>query len=107
MKVSTFLGVATVLQCFVSGLVISPRQNTPGVIQAPVWRRDQTRSVENDRMRRSALSKRSTSGTVALTLDNPPSKLLYYANSKDLDERGWLMLCSYNRHTWSTDCIAN
>jgi len=89
MKVSIFLGVAIVLQCFVGALVISPRQNTLGVVQAPVWRRDQTRSVESDRIRRSTLSKRATSGTVALSLDNPPSKLLYYANSKYLDERGW------------------
>ena len=79
MKVSIlFLGIGSV---FVSGFAIHPRYNTPGVVTAPVWRKDQTRSVENDLVRRDMLIKRATSGIVGLSLDNPPSKLLYYANS--------------------------
>lgn len=81
MKVSIFLGVGALLQCVVSAWVISPRQNAPGVVQAPVRRRDQTRSVHNDYIRRDMLVRRATSGTVGLTLDNPPTKLLYFANS--------------------------
>ena len=58
-----------------------PRQQSGGVISAPVWRRDDTRSIENDVRRRDHFVKRATADTVPLTLDNPPSKLLYYANS--------------------------
>jgi hypothetical protein len=79
MKISIVLGVATLLQC-ISALAVSPRHPS-GVISAPVWRRDETRSVENDLTRRSKLTKRQTADTVALPLDNPPVKLLYFANS--------------------------
>ena len=85
MKVSILLlGIGTVLEgIFVSGSVIHPRFNAPGVVTAPIGRRDRTRSVENDFVRREMLIRRATSGTVGLTLDNSPSKLLYYANSTD------------------------
>jgi len=63
------------------GAAVLPRQQSGGVISAPVWRRDETRSIENDVRRRDHLVKRATADTVPLTLDNPPSKLLYYANS--------------------------
>jgi hypothetical protein len=87
MKVSIFWGLGTILLCVVSGRVIAPRQDVAGVVQAVIWRRDQTRSVENDLSRRNALINRASSGPVALTLDNTPSKLLYYANSKSTPEK--------------------
>jgi hypothetical protein len=85
MKVSQlFLVVGSILQgVCVSGFAIHPRYNTPGVVAAPIWRRDQTRSIENDFNRRDMLIGRATSGTLGVTLDNPPSKLLYYANSTE------------------------
>lgn len=79
MKVSVILGVAALFQC-TNAMAVSPRHPF-GVISAPVWRRDQTRSVENDLTRRSQLTKRQTANTVPLALDNPPVKLLYFANS--------------------------
>jgi hypothetical protein len=81
MKISILVGVTSVLQV-VSALAVGPRQATGnGVITAPVWRRDQSRSVENDLARRNLLAKRQTANTVPVALDNPPSKLLYFANS--------------------------
>ena len=56
------------------------RDTNPGVISAPLWRRDETRSVENDIRRREQLSKRQTTGTVNLNLRNTANKLLYFAN---------------------------
>jgi hypothetical protein len=81
MKVSIIFGVGTVLQV-VSGLAVYPRQiSDRGFIHAPMWRRDQTRSVENDLVRRSHILKRATTDVVNLSLDNTPTKTLYYANS--------------------------
>jgi len=87
MKVSILVGVATVLQV-VSAYAVGPRQaGSNGVIAAPVWRRDQSRNVENDLVRRELLVKRQ-SNTVPVSLDNPPSKLLYYANSMTPPDSG-------------------
>jgi hypothetical protein len=81
MKVFTVLGTGLFLQ-FVHGLAVHQRQiDIPGVISAPVWRRDASHSVENDITRRDHLLKRQVSNTVPLTLENAPSKLLYFANS--------------------------
>lgn len=80
MKASILVGVTAVLQV-ASAFAVGPRQvASNGVIAAPVWRRDESRSVENDLARRDLLVKRQ-SNTVPVSLDNPPSKLLYYANS--------------------------
>jgi hypothetical protein len=83
MKGSIFAGLVGVLSgaLVIDAAVISPRGPVPGVIQAPVWRRDQTRSVENDLARRAHLTKRQVSNTVSLNLDNANNKLLYFANS--------------------------
>src|SRR5579862_1609809 len=78
MKVSILVGVGYLLQC-VNALAIAPRQQTvPGVISAPMWRRDETRSVQNDLARRERLLKRQS---VPVTLANSADKLLYFANS--------------------------
>jgi len=81
MKVGLIFAVGTLLEGLASGFVV-PRQKNPGVIAANVFRRDRTRSVENDIRRRSQLLERATSGTVQQILDNTPTKLLYFANSK-------------------------
>lgn len=84
MKISVFWGIGSVLQgVLVSGFAIHPRDNYPGVVAAPIWRTDQPRSMEDDLVRRDMLIKRATSGTLGVVLDNPPSKLLYYANSTE------------------------
>ena len=82
MRFSILLGLAVAVEGASGAAVLHhPRQQRGGVISAPVWRRDETRSVENDVRRRDHLVRRATGDTVPLTLDNPPSKLLYYANS--------------------------
>ena len=80
MKISIIVGVASVLE-IVSAFAVGPRQSITGIIAAPVWRRDRSRSVENDLARRDRLLNKRQANTVPLSLDNPPSKLLYYANS--------------------------
>lgn len=82
MKTSFLVGVGLFLQG-VTAVAIHPRQEstTPGVVQAPVWRRDETRSVQNDLLRREYLHKRATSNTVSLDLISASNKLLYFANS--------------------------
>jgi hypothetical protein len=82
MKFSLLVGLAVAIQGVCGAAVLHrPREQSGGVISARLWRRDESRSVENDLARRDRLSKRSTADTVPLTLDNPPSKLLYFANS--------------------------
>jgi len=108
MKISILVGVTSVLHV-VSAYAVGPRQvGGNGVIAAPVWRRDQSRSVENDLARRDLLVKRQTANTVPLALDNPPSKLLYYANSTSLPtatEVPGLTECSYDRDASSENCV--
>jgi hypothetical protein len=68
---------------YVSAAAFLPRQvvpSTPGVVSAPVWRRDQTRCVESDIRRRDRLSKRQ-SNVVPVDLYNTAFRLLYFANS--------------------------
>jgi hypothetical protein len=85
MKISILVGLAVAIEgvCGVAVEVMArhqvPRQQGGGVVAAPFSRRDGTRSVENDLRRRQELTKRGS--TVSQVLDNPPSKLLYYANS--------------------------
>ena len=79
MKVSLFVGAGLFLQC-VNGIAVFPRQQqVPGVVSAPVWRRDQTHNVEADLLRRAYLQKRQ-SNTVSLNLNGAENKLLYFAN---------------------------
>ena len=82
MHLSVFLGVLGVCLPYVSGVALAPRQQgVPGVIQAPMWRRDGTRSVEADVLRRDHLQRRQTAGTVSVPLPGASNKLLYFANS--------------------------
>ena len=107
MKVSILVGVATVLQV-VSAFAVGPRQaaSNNGIIAAPVWRRDESRSVENDLARRDLLVKRQ-SDTVPVSLDNPPSKLLYFANSNQptLHGSSGLTESSYDRDAGSENSV--
>jgi len=103
MKISILVGVTSVLQ-FVSAAAVGPRQ-VGGVIAAPVRRIDKSRSVENDLARRDLIVKRQTANTVALSLDNPPSKLLYYANSTTPPEVPGLTECSYDWDTGAETCV--
>ena len=89
MKTLCILVLVSVLQA-VNGVAIGPRHPS-GVVQAPIWRRDLTRSVENDLRRREHLSKRQTSNTASLMLSNPPGNLLYLANGTELLKRGALI----------------
>ena len=77
MKPSFVLSIAGFLQ-LVTAVAIYPRhtQNVPGVVAAPMWRRDRTRSIENDIARRDRLTKREA---VPVTLQNAEGKLLYFA----------------------------
>lgn len=107
MQISILWMIGLFLQAVVSGRAgINLQGTSPGVILAPVWRKDRTRSVVNDHVRRDSLIERATSSTVGLTLDNPSNKLLYYANSREPFQRFVSDETSYNRHTGSTGCIA-
>ena len=82
MHISVLVGVllrCLVVQC-VAAAAVAPRQQqgVPGVIQAPMWRRDGTRSVEADILRRDHLQRRQT---VSVPLPGASNKLLYFANS--------------------------
>jgi hypothetical protein len=107
MKTSFWVGVGLFLQG-VASFAIIPRQesSTPGVISAPVWRRDQTRSVENDLVRRDFLQKRATSNTVSLDLLSAANKLLYFANSTSLCIVSWAN-DSYDRNTRTKVGVTN
>lgn len=85
MKVSLLTGSAVFLQC-VCGIAILPRQNVPGVVIAPTWRRNDVRSVVDDQIRERRLLRRATSDTVIQELDNAVNKLLYFANSSSLTD---------------------
>jgi hypothetical protein len=106
MKVSILVGLAVAIEG-VYGLAVAARQQSGGVVAAPFSRRDGTRSVENDLRRRQELTKRAN--TVTQVLDNPPSKLLYYANSTAPNvSEGFLTLCdSHDWHSTPKSCFAD
>ena len=83
MKIALLVGATVVLQG-VQGVALFPRGQVPGVVSAPVWRRDETRNVAADLVRRDHLERRATSSTVSLDLINANNKLLYFANSSPL-----------------------
>jgi hypothetical protein len=81
MWVSILLGIGVLVESVTAAAFI-PRQLdgvVQGVISAPLWRRDETRSVENDILRRDRLARRQSS-TVNVDLANTADKLLYFAN---------------------------
>lgn len=78
MKVSILVGLGAVLQSVNAVAIVPRQQSVPGVVSAPMWRRDGTRSVENDILRRDRLLKRQS---VTLDLISSVDKLLYFANS--------------------------
>jgi hypothetical protein len=97
MHISVLVGVllpCLVVQCVAAAAVAPRQQGVPGVIQAPMWRRDGTRSVEADILRRDHLQRRQT---VSVPLPGASNKLLYFANSTSCSSNS-ILTYSHHRH---------
>jgi hypothetical protein len=72
------------------------------VVAAPVWRKQDSYSVEHELLRRQYLTKRQS---VSQPLYNPPVKIGYYANGTF--SCSLLLMHSDDRNSWPTGVVAD